>query len=129
LRRHDRTIALRPNSRFVLRGHLIVSLLRPPPPTPPHKGEGSTPSVPLEIIHLNTLPAVTSRNAGGLRSRRRSARFASAATGLFCRTGGRNRTVNKYIRFYRGFTGFHEIRTYPQGLKLSSNCHGAIIER
>jgi hypothetical protein len=38
----------------------------------PHKGEGSTPSLPLEIIHLNTLPAVTSRNAGGLRSRLRA---------------------------------------------------------
>jgi hypothetical protein len=72
LRRHDGTIALRPNSRFVVRGHLVVSLLRPPPPTPPHKGEGSTPSLPLEIIHLNTLPAVTSRNAGGLRSRLRA---------------------------------------------------------
>jgi hypothetical protein len=31
------------------------------------------PSLPLEIIHLNTLPAVTSRKAGGLRSRRRRA--------------------------------------------------------
>jgi hypothetical protein len=29
--------------------------------------------LPLEIIHLNTLPAVTSRKAGGLRSRRRRA--------------------------------------------------------
>jgi hypothetical protein len=49
--------------------------------------------------------------------------------GDFAAPGGRIRTVNKYIRFYRGFAGFHEIRTYPQRLKLSSNCHGAIIER
>ena len=65
LRWHDRTIALHPNSRLVPGGHVVVSLLRPPPPTPPHRksglpdlrtharnpgkpgfrGEGSTPSV------------------------------------------------------------------------------------
>src|SRR3954452_5239991 len=68
LRRHDRSIALRPNSRFILRGHLIVSLLRPPPPTPPHKGEGSTPSLPLQGVPLQC-------PGGGLRSRLRSVRF------------------------------------------------------
>src|SRR3954468_10113925 len=41
LRWHDRTIALHPDSRLVPGGHVVVPLLRPPPPTPPHKGEGS----------------------------------------------------------------------------------------
>ena len=41
LRRHDRSIALSPNSRLVFCGHVVVLLLLPPPPTPPHKGEGS----------------------------------------------------------------------------------------
>src|SRR5262249_37953261 len=72
LRWYDRTIALRPDSRLVPHGHITVSLLRPPPPTPPphpppprggarthvaaspptppHKGEGSRPSLPLAPV-------------------------------------------------------------------------------
>src|SRR3954454_3990436 len=52
LRWHDRSIALGPDSRLVLCRHGVALLLRPPPPTPPHKGEGSTPS----LWHLHVEP-------------------------------------------------------------------------
>ena len=47
LRWHDLTITLGPDSRLVSCRHIIVSLQRPPPPAPPHKGEGSRLSLPL----------------------------------------------------------------------------------
>jgi hypothetical protein len=44
LRRRVRSIAIGPGSWLVACGHIAVSLLRPPPLTPPHKGEGNRPS-------------------------------------------------------------------------------------
>jgi hypothetical protein len=41
--RHYCAITLGTNTRLVLCGHFTESQLRPPPPTPPHKGEGSAP--------------------------------------------------------------------------------------
>jgi hypothetical protein len=41
---HDCAIALRPDPRLVPYGHIVVPRLGPPSPTPPHKGEGSTPN-------------------------------------------------------------------------------------
>ncbi len=58
LRRHDRAITLRPDSRLVTCGHVIVSQLRPPPPTPPHKGEGSTPSLGREQTEFAARPTI-----------------------------------------------------------------------
>src|SRR5262245_7327719 len=42
---HYRAITLGPDTRLVLCGHFTASQLRPPPPAPPHKGEGSSPSL------------------------------------------------------------------------------------
>src|SRR4051794_6650152 len=40
LRRHDRSITLGPDSRLVLCRHGVALLLRPSPPTPPHRKSG-----------------------------------------------------------------------------------------
>jgi len=48
--------------------------------------------LPLEAVHLNTLPGITGRNAGAT-DRGLGARFASAAAGRFCRAWARIRTV------------------------------------
>ena len=64
LRRNDRAFALGPDSRLVSRGHVTVLSLRPPPPTPPHKGEGSTPSL---WHHRVTAACGCRRTSGGCR--------------------------------------------------------------
>src|SRR5271165_2845647 len=46
LRRRLSAITLRPNSRLIPSRHCQSSDFDPHPPTPPHKGEGSTPSLP-----------------------------------------------------------------------------------
>jgi hypothetical protein len=75
LRWHNGAIALGPNSRLIVCGHVIAPLPLPPPPAPPHKGRGadrvcgvlrftSTSLASVCSLHRHDIPNFVSRLAG-----------------------------------------------------------------
>jgi len=84
------------------------------------------PSLPLEIIHLNTLPAVTSRKAGGLRSRRRRANDSrQQQLGGFVALARESAQLTTNIRFYRAF----RVAEKSARIHKDLSCHPTVMER